>query len=36
MIAFLARPESRYATGSSFVVDGGLTLVAADANANSV
>ncbi len=36
MIAFLARPESRYTTGSSFVIDGGLTLVAADANANSV
>ncbi len=36
MIAFLTRPESRYTTGSSFVVDGGLTLVAADANANSV
>jgi len=35
MIAFLAGPESRYTTGSSFVIDGGLTLVAADANAES-
>ena len=31
-IAFLARPESRYTTGASIVVDGGLTLIAADAN----
>jgi len=35
MIAFLAGPESRYTTGSSFVIDGGLTLVAAAANASS-
>ena len=33
LIAFLARPDSAYTTGASFVIDGGLTLVAADANA---
>jgi NAD(P)-dependent dehydrogenase (short-subunit alcohol dehydrogenase family) len=33
-IAFLASPEARYATGESIVVDGGLTLVAAQANAD--
>jgi len=31
-IAFLARPESRYTTGASIVVDGGLRLIAADVN----
>jgi NAD(P)-dependent dehydrogenase (short-subunit alcohol dehydrogenase family) len=29
VIAFLAGPESTYVTGSSFVADGGLTLMAA-------
>jgi NAD(P)-dependent dehydrogenase (short-subunit alcohol dehydrogenase family) len=33
-IAFLASPEARYATGESIVVDGGLTLIAAQANAD--
>lgn len=32
-IAFLARPESRYTTGTSIVIDGGLRLIAADVNA---
>src|ERR687896_75350 len=31
-IAFLASPEARYATGASFVVDGGLMLTAAEYN----
>jgi NAD(P)-dependent dehydrogenase (short-subunit alcohol dehydrogenase family) len=31
-IAFLARPDARYATGTSLVVDGGLMLTAADFN----
>jgi NAD(P)-dependent dehydrogenase (short-subunit alcohol dehydrogenase family) len=31
-VAFLSRPETRYATGSSFVVDGGLMLTAAEFN----
>jgi NAD(P)-dependent dehydrogenase (short-subunit alcohol dehydrogenase family) len=31
-VAFLARPGSNYATGASFVVDGGLLLMAAEAN----
>jgi NAD(P)-dependent dehydrogenase (short-subunit alcohol dehydrogenase family) len=31
-IAFLVRPDARYATGSSFVVDGGLMLGAAEFN----
>jgi NAD(P)-dependent dehydrogenase (short-subunit alcohol dehydrogenase family) len=31
-IAFLARPDARYATGSSLVVDGGLMLTAAEYN----
>jgi NAD(P)-dependent dehydrogenase (short-subunit alcohol dehydrogenase family) len=31
-IAFLARPDARYATGASIVVDGGLMLTAADFN----
>jgi NAD(P)-dependent dehydrogenase (short-subunit alcohol dehydrogenase family) len=33
--AFLASPEASYATGSSFVVDGGLLLMAAIANQDS-
>jgi NAD(P)-dependent dehydrogenase (short-subunit alcohol dehydrogenase family) len=32
LVAFLARPNARYATGSSFVVDGGLMLTAAEFN----
>jgi len=32
-IAFLASPDARYATGESIVVDGGLMLLAAEANA---
>jgi NAD(P)-dependent dehydrogenase (short-subunit alcohol dehydrogenase family) len=31
-IAFLARPDARYVTGASIVVDGGLTLTAAESN----
>ena len=31
-VAFLASPEARYATGASFVIDGGLLLMAAVAN----
>jgi NAD(P)-dependent dehydrogenase (short-subunit alcohol dehydrogenase family) len=31
-VAFLASPAARYATGESIVVDGGLTLIAAQAN----
>jgi NAD(P)-dependent dehydrogenase (short-subunit alcohol dehydrogenase family) len=31
-IAFLARPDARYVTGASIVVDGGLTLTAAEFN----
>ena len=32
MIAFLASPDARYATGASFVIDGGLSLTAAQFN----
>ena len=32
-VAFLASPDARYATGESIVVDGGLMLLAAEANA---
>jgi NAD(P)-dependent dehydrogenase (short-subunit alcohol dehydrogenase family) len=32
MVTFLARPDARYVTGSSFVVDGGLMLTAAEFN----
>jgi NAD(P)-dependent dehydrogenase (short-subunit alcohol dehydrogenase family) len=32
LVAFLARPDARYTTGSSFVVDGGLMLTAAEFN----
>jgi NAD(P)-dependent dehydrogenase (short-subunit alcohol dehydrogenase family) len=32
IVAMLARPDARYATGSSFVVDGGLMLTAAEFN----
>jgi NAD(P)-dependent dehydrogenase (short-subunit alcohol dehydrogenase family) len=31
-IAFLARPDARYVTGASIIVDGGLTLTAAEFN----
>ena len=31
-VVFLAQPETRYATGTSIVIDGGLTLSAAQAN----
>jgi len=32
LVAFLTRPDARYTTGSSFVVDGGLMLTAAEFN----
>jgi NAD(P)-dependent dehydrogenase (short-subunit alcohol dehydrogenase family) len=32
LVAFLASAEARYATGQSFIVDGGLMLMAAEAN----
>src|SRR4051794_28101201 len=33
MIAFLCSPQASYATGESFVIDGGMLLMAAEANA---
>jgi NAD(P)-dependent dehydrogenase (short-subunit alcohol dehydrogenase family) len=33
VIAFLCSPQASYATGSSFVIDGGMLLMAAEANA---
>ena len=35
MIGFLASPDARYATGASFVIDGGLTITAAEFNQES-
>jgi NAD(P)-dependent dehydrogenase (short-subunit alcohol dehydrogenase family) len=32
LVAYLASPEARYTTGASYVVDGGLLLMAAEAN----
>jgi NAD(P)-dependent dehydrogenase (short-subunit alcohol dehydrogenase family) len=32
LVAFLAHPDARYATGTSFVVDGGLMLTAGEFN----
>ena len=36
MVAFLASPDARYASGASFVVDGGLMLTAAQFNREAV
>jgi NAD(P)-dependent dehydrogenase (short-subunit alcohol dehydrogenase family) len=35
MIAFLASPDARYASGASFVIDGGLSITAAEFNQES-
>jgi NAD(P)-dependent dehydrogenase (short-subunit alcohol dehydrogenase family) len=32
LIAFLASPEASYTTGASYVIDGGMLLMAAQAN----
>jgi hypothetical protein len=32
MVAALAEPDARYATGQSYVVDGGMLLMAAEVN----
>ncbi|MFJ2814246.1 SDR family oxidoreductase [Streptomyces sp. NPDC091279] len=36
LIRYLASEDAGYTTGQSFVIDGGLSLIAADANVNSV